>query len=128
MGGSSEIYADETLRKDDKLDILQPIDGGSWFDLIKGMMIQYPNLFTDISYILSDLDKPEIRTRILAFFETVDNQNNPLGNRVLFGTDFFMTEQEKKEIELYKLASLELARWFDQITRVNPANYLQQPL
>jgi predicted TIM-barrel fold metal-dependent hydrolase len=128
MGGSSEIYSDDALRKADKLDELDKTDGGSWFEMIKAMMIVYPNMYTDISYTLCDLDKPEILSRILEFFNTPDNQNEPLGRRVLFGTDFFMTEQEKSESELYNLAANKLNTWFNQITRVNPANYLKQPL
>ena len=91
------------------------------------MMKTYPNMYTDISYTLADLGKEAMRTKILAMMNELDNNGQALGNRVLFGTDFFMTEQENKESELFNLAKVHLADWYERITRNNPDKYLGQP-
>ncbi len=123
MGGSSEIVddgtADAITKKVRELEF-----NVSWFDRIKNMMKAYPNMYTDISYTLADLGKEAMRNKILAMMNELDNNGQALGNRVLFGTDFFMTEQENSESELFRLAKVNLADWFDRITRDNPSKYL----
>jgi predicted TIM-barrel fold metal-dependent hydrolase len=124
MGGETEILA----HRKGKMDELQRTDGYNWFTLIKNMMVQYPNLYTDISYTLNALDKTEILQEIEILMDTKDKNGRELGERVLFGTDFFMTEQEKKEAELYNLTKKLMTRHFDKITRDNPHQFLLQPL
>ncbi len=61
----------------------------SWYYLIRELIQQYPNVYADISYALADfsllgllkitLESPEVR------------------NRVLFGSDFYMSELESTE-------------------------------
>jgi len=126
MGGSEEIPKEPPSA----LKEIREADGYSWFELIKSMMRQYPSLYTDISYTLADLNKKAIRERIIEFLNTKDNsaEAKPLADRVLFGTDFFMTEREGAETELYDRARKELNVFWDALTRQNPQNYLQQPL
>lgn len=126
MGGSNEIV--DNSSKDKDLRKIRKVDAELWCDRIRKMMVKYPNLYTDISYTLSDLDDKKIRAAILTFMHTKDNQGELLAKRVLFGTDFFMTEQEKRESELFKLSQLELAEFHDLITRDNPQEFLRQPL
>ena len=94
------------------------------------MMKKYPNLYTDISYTLSDFSdtKNEVFKRFVAFLNTEDSAGKYLSERVLFGTDFFMTEQEKREKELYADTKNNLAQWFDTMGRNNNQRYLMQPL
>ena len=47
-----------------------------------------------------------------------------LSERVLFGTDYYMTEREKKEPELYKLAKTHLSQWYQDIATKNVDKYL----
>ena len=80
MGGSAEVIGD-TKAKDD-LKILRKIwaangDGTNWFQRIHEMMKRYKNMYTDISYTLSDLDKPEVTKTILDFMEEKDDAGNP---------------------------------------------------
>jgi len=46
----------------------------------------------------------------------------------MFGTDFFMTEMEKREAELYFNTQRNLRRWFDDFARINPQKFLMQPV
>lgn len=126
MGGSNEII--DNSKDDPDLQQIRRFDSQLWCDRIRDMMVRYPNLYTDISYTLSDLDKPEVLAAILKFMRTEDDNGQILAKRVLFGTDFFMTEQEKRESDLYKLAIQELAEFNQLITRDNPAEFLRQPL
>ncbi|MNU74831.1 Amidohydrolase [compost metagenome] len=126
MGGSNEIV--DNSKDDPDLKQIRRFDSQLWCDRIRDMMLRYPNLYTDISYTLGDLDNPEILAAILKFMRTPDNNGQILAKRVLFGTDFFMTEQEKRESELYKLAMQELSEFNQLITRENPAEFLRQPL
>jgi predicted TIM-barrel fold metal-dependent hydrolase len=128
MGGSNEIAKPRDKKAERMLRKIREVDNRLWFDRIRELMVHYPNIYTDISYTVSELDRPEILTKVNAFFETTDNYGNPLSKRVLFGTDFFMTEQEKCESDLYKLAGEYLKDYFDAITRVNPQEFLKQPV
>lgn len=126
MGGSNEII--DNSAKDPDLQKIRRVDPELWCDRIRDLMVKYPNLYTDISYTVSDLDDEKVKTAIIQFMNTLDDQKQPLAKRVLFGTDFFMTEQEKRESELFKLSQIELSDFHDMITRDNPQEFLRQPL
>lgn len=125
MGGSNEIAS--PVEKDASLAEIRTVDPELWFDRIMSMMIEYPNLYTDISYTVSDLDRPVVLNRILQFLATSDKNGVPLSERVLFGTDFFMTEQEKCESDLYRLMQEKLHNYLDDLTRNNPQKFMKQP-
>jgi uncharacterized protein len=127
MGGSNEIYCD---KPEDELKEIWQVDPVKWFERIKAMMVQYPNLYTDISYTLSSfVDKdfnPDANFLgpLNAFLTAKDNNGNELHHRVLFGTDFFMTEQEMRESELYNVARIHLSQYWTAFTETNPVRYL----
>jgi len=127
MGGTNEIL---DAPKSGELAEIRAVDTPGWFERIMNMMVIYPNLYTDISYTLSDFEdmKGEVYKRFVDFLNMKDTQGKLLSERVLFGTDFFMTEQEKRENELYAITKKNLAKWFDDFGRVNPQRYLMQPL
>lgn len=81
MGGISEMKKSEA---------------DNWFAQIKKLMQQYANVYTDVSYSLADAGVwPQI-TEMLT--------HEIMGKKVLFGTDYYMTEQEDGERNLaYKL-------------------------
>lgn len=124
LGGSNEIKESTSQKQSE----IRKVDGMNWFQKIWNMMKLYPNLYTDISYTLSALDDNIVLQRIISLLEDADNNQQPLSGRVLFGTDFFMTEQEKKESELYKLSKEKLGKWFDKMSRENSQQYLRQPI
>lgn len=128
MGGASEIWAEKY--DDDVLDMREVDRSISkdepllWSERIREMMIRYPNLYVDISYTLSSLEEENVLKKILEFFDTPDNTGALLSERVLFGTDFFMTEQEMREAELFALAKEKLAKYWHKLTRENPRKYM----
>lgn len=118
LGGSNEILPTVDSHE---LKLIRKVDPVLWSDRIIQMMKDYPNLYTDISYTLSDLNKPEIKSKILSILS-----NPELADRVLFGTDYFMTEQEQKESDLYQIAKDAFSNAeFDLITRDNPQSFLR---
>jgi predicted TIM-barrel fold metal-dependent hydrolase len=128
MGGSNEVV--KSVDKKSKLDQIRQVDPDSWFEHIERMMKQYLNLYTDVSYTLSDFDNSKIAVlqKTITFLNTPDGQGKQLGDRVLFGTDFFMTEQERRESELYGITQNILPTWWDIIGRDNTQKYLMQPI
>jgi len=135
MGGTTEFVdaeRDKVTAKEAKSLIskegqaLRKLEEGElWVDIIARMMRQYPQLYTDVSYSVSDFDKEAIVRKLIAFLGDPSDED-ALGRRVLFGTDFFMTEQEKQEVDLYRLmlGNERLKPWLAFMTRENPANYL----
>ncbi|MEQ8470205.1 MAG: hypothetical protein RIC35_03430 [Marinoscillum sp.] len=91
-----------------------------WYSIISSLMLQYENVYSDISYILS---KP----RILPLLnETLDEHLNPaLRKKVLYGTDFYVVRNHFSEKDLLAQMRCGLREAdFDQIARENPKDYL----
>jgi len=132
MGGSNEVI--KSMDSKSKLDQIRKVDQLSWFEHIQNMMRKYPNLYTDVSYTLSDFydTNGKVFTSTFAFLNTpvdpADPTKGKFGDRVLFGTDFFMTEQERREPELYATTKANLSTWWDILGRVNTQKYLMQPI
>jgi hypothetical protein len=89
-----------------------------WYAIISSMILQYPNLYADISYIIhNDAIFPLLKSTL---------QNPVLQKRVLFGTDFYVVRNHKSDKEM--LADLELAlteQELDLIARDNPRTFLK---
>ena len=92
-----------------------------WYSIICSMILQYPNVYSDISYILS---KPRILPLLK---ETLDPDLNPhLRERVLFGTDFYVVRNHFSEKDLVAQMTAGLSEEeFDLIARENPKRYLR---
>ena len=120
MGGTDEIIGQwDVMQKE-----IHDVDPYIFTDLIFDLMVKYPNLYTDISYTLSGLEIGTVWNKLNNWMNRADSQGNKLENRVLFGTDFFMTEQEEQEKELYEIARKILGDKFDLLARDNAVNYL----
>lgn len=125
MGGSDEIkWIGEPPTEN-----WQIADGINWSEMLPKLMDKYPNFYTDISYTLADLGEDPIKTYLLnllqGFSAGPDEVIRPLNKQVLFGTDFYMTEQETTEEKLFQNAIDHVPQpYFDQITRENPLRYL----
>lgn len=65
----------------------------NWHLQIKEMMADHPGLYTDISYAVHKKGLFEL------FFEHLNTPD--IGNRIMFGTDYFLTEREKSEKNIY---------------------------
>lgn len=121
LGGSYEIIKNVASKSSAKeLAEIRTIDPLFWSDRIIAMMKKYDHLYTDISYTLSDLGLEDIKNKILEIFK--DEQ---LKNRILFGTDFFMTEQERKESDLYQIIMDTFSKEeLNLLCHENPKEYL----
>ena len=93
-----------------------------WYSIICSLMLQHPNVYADISYILhGDLEVLPLLRHTL--------QNPVLRTRVLYGTDFFVVRNHKSEKNM--LADMQgglLKEEFDLIARKNPVNYLKKSM
>ncbi len=90
-----------------------------WYSIICSIMLQYENVYADISYILhSD------REILPLLKQTLDNDE--LRKKVLYGTDFYVVRNHKsdKNILADMMGGLSVDD-FDQIARVNPGNFLK---
>ncbi len=128
LGGTNEIRMLEDLRQEkgnDDLLLAREIDKIQWFDKIWQLMKAYPNLYSDISYTVSSFEENDkVLNRVKQFLADTDTYGNPLSERVLFGTDFFMTEQEKREVELYDITRNTLTEYYHALTRLNTERFL----
>lgn len=89
----------------------------SWHQDIKKLIQMYPNVYTDISY---SLHYEDVRNDFAAYMK-----DNKLNQRILYGTDFFMTLQEvNTEKELYLKTIDSFGADFELIARNNITHYL----
>lgn len=89
-----------------------------WYSIICSMMLQYPNVYADISYILhGDAEiMPLLKSTL---------HNEGLKQKVLYGTDFFVVRNHKSDKNMYADMTAGLdEEQFDQIARINPVKYL----
>lgn len=92
-----------------------------WYSIVCSIMLQYPNVYADLSYILHD---PQIESLLK---QTL--RNPKLRERVLFGTDFYVVRNHKSEKNmLFDLQGYLPEAEFDQIARTNPRAYLYSAL
>lgn len=121
VGGTDEIkWIGEPL-----VEKWQIADGQNWSELLGNLLAKYPKMYADISYTLAALEDTKIKKYINDLLPVADVNENAVGDRILFGTDFYMTEQEEKEEKLYQLAAQHIpSTWFDKLTRDNPDKYL----
>lgn len=132
MGGNEEVefmhLAPHNLNsaepKDKELKEIWETDEHNWAFLIQNLMKEHMSLCTDISSTITHLDEHQVIANIINWLNETDNKGNKLGDRVLFGTDFFMTEPFKAEVNLYELARNTLGDWFNKMSITNINNYL----
>lgn len=90
-----------------------------WYSIISSLIMQYPNVYADLSYIIHEQEIVPLLKHTL---------NNPaLKERVLFGTDFYVVRNHNSEKELLARTKSSLStEEFDLIARENPINYLKR--
>ncbi len=129
-------YSSQLAKNPDAgIDFLKKVDGSlsrgkpehlwkytDWYSIICSMMLRYPNIYADISYILHSSEDilPLLKQTL---------QNDKLKGRVLYGTDFFVVRNHKSDKNL--LADMHgglSEEMFDQIARKNPKEYLKNEL
>jgi predicted TIM-barrel fold metal-dependent hydrolase len=92
-----------------------------WYSIICSLILQYPNVYGDLSYIIHT---PEIQPLL-----KLTLINPGLRNKVLFGTDFYVVRNHKSEKNLLADILDQLSvEDFDQIARTNPKIFLSNAL
>ena len=88
-----------------------------WYSIVCSIMLQYDNVYSDLSYILyNDGIHPLLKQTLM---------NPRLRERTLFGTDFFVVRNHKSEKGLLASIIDSLSEQdFDQIARINPREFL----
>lgn len=67
----------------------------NWSDQVAELMKQYENVYSDISYTLSDTKALGIIVKRFRETNMVDDFGKPLINKLMYGTDFYLTQQEE---------------------------------
>lgn len=90
-----------------------------WFTIISSLMLQYPNVYADISYVLHNEEVKPLLYQVLT-------TNKHLAAKILFGTDFFVVRNHKSEKELYaELLVFIGKKSMNRIARKNPNKFLK---
>lgn len=90
LGGADEVNRTVPPSKDHKSepkdypDYLLP----NWYKLVKDLMEKFENVYSDISYTLSDPDAMPVIIN--------DFRGTKLIKKLMYGTDFYLTQQEEK--------------------------------
>ncbi|MBK7095933.1 MAG: amidohydrolase family protein [Saprospiraceae bacterium] len=89
-----------------------------WFSIITSLMLQHPNVYADISYIVQAEEKiTPLLKQLLA--------HKVFSKRILFGSDFYVVRNHKSDRQI--LADIQAAlteNEFDTIARYNPQTFL----
>ena len=94
-------------------------------------MKEYANVYSDISYTLSSEDAMKIIANDFRQPGMVDKYGTPLINKLMYGTDFYMTQAEATgdEPHLQNMASEHFTHQEMQlIAYQNPARFLQSKI
>ncbi|HXB91739.1 MAG TPA: hypothetical protein VNU72_05600 [Puia sp.] len=92
-----------------------------WYTIICSLMLQHPNVYADISYIVHNPVILPLLTR------TLQPESGRLRERVLYGTDFYVVRNYKSDKNMLSdmLAGL-TEEEFDLIARENPERFLRK--
>lgn len=95
------------------------IDDGlpTWYEKICGLIREYPNVYSDISYTMFNAD--------LFNLLKLSIQDRTLKSQILYGSDFYMVEQETSERQFLTNVRAHIGETdFKQIAELNPKNFL----
>lgn len=89
-----------------------------WYSIICSLMLQYDNVYSDVSYILHDKETYPLLKQTLA--------NCKLREKVLYGSDFYVVRNHTSDKEMVSdlMAGL-TEEEFDCIARTNPEKFLK---
>ena len=95
----------------------KPGNPDNWFTIIRKMLAEYPNFYTDVSFTMSD-------PSYFALLKVIMADEN-IAEKILFGSDYYMVETESNErrfgLELRAFLGEHL---FRQLSHSNPEKFL----
>ena len=129
LGGSNEVIRSQAADKSDK-DYPSYLQD-NWFVEVVQLMKDFTNVYSDISYTLSDKNAMDIITKIFSDKLLVDLNANPLINKLMYGTDFYLTQQEEfgDEPSLQNIFANKFQQAdVNKLAYENPTNYLNSKI
>ena len=95
------------------------LSNSNWLTVILGLIHSFRNVFTDISYVGYDVHLHPLIHMLV--------RDEVIGRRVLFGSDFYMVQQDVTEREFsIRLRSVLSEDEFRRISETNPQQYLRK--
>jgi predicted TIM-barrel fold metal-dependent hydrolase len=130
LGGATEILHYYNLPN--KRETYPPYLQDNWYDHVLDLLKKYPNVYSDISYTLSS---KEALAEIGKEFRKDDTPGFPqekrIINKLLYGTDYYMTQQEETGDEP-NLQKMFLGNFTEEeallLAYINPSRYLDSKL
>lgn len=94
-----------------------PNEKENWFNIIRSMIEEYDNLYTDLSFTMNNRDLFPLIKILL--------ENSKLAEKVLFGSDYYMVETEASERRFgLDFRAFIGEQHFSQIAQKNPKQFL----
>lgn len=129
FGGIKQIEASLIGTKETEQKTPYGVKKVNWFTQIQQLLSDYEGVYTDISYGVAEA---AIRKNDKLFETFFQEANKPYGKKILFGTDFFMTEMQNSENTTYarfkKFASAKTLsdgeNYWDSIAKNNTNKFL----
>ncbi|NKI33145.1 amidohydrolase family protein [Croceivirga thetidis] len=88
-----------------------------WFSLITSMLIEFENVYSDVSYTTHDTQYVNLLSELM--------NNKKVNKRILFGTDFYVVSNQKTEkaywIDMQNQLTPE--KW-EQLASINPNSFI----
>lgn len=98
--------------------VKNPKDRNNWHYVVRELMRKYDNVYADVSYSLWNKKAYKPIAAAIA--------DKEIGGKVLFGTDYYMTLQEKEETKLVRDFRKSFSEEdFVKISEENPKKYLE---
>jgi len=124
MGGGQEVEYMNSFdlpdcKADKKLKERWEVDNKNWASFIQDIMKIFPSLYTDISSANTRLGNKDVLSNIKDWLKTDAIDGTKLGNRILFGTDYFLTEIDSSEESLYRDIKNSLPDWYEKMMDQN---------
>ena len=129
LGGSNEVLRKYNPTHKDLKGINYPsYMQDNWYDMVIGLMKDYVNVYSDISYTLSNKDAIGYITK--DFIHDGMPDAKPLINKLMYGTDFYMTLQEKEgdEADMQKLFFTHFKEYAELMSQINPTAFLRNKI
>jgi len=93
----------------------------NWLSIIYDLILAYPNVYTDVSYIIHDENLYPLLKDIL--------RHPKIRTRVLFGTDYYVVAQKKTDKEIvHRMRAYLGEELFHQLAVINPREFLQSKI
>ena len=96
LGGSYEVRRLANSSDNEGAKDYPPYLMDNWTEQVIELMKEYENVYSDISYTLSDEKAMPLIVNMFRQSNMTDNFGKPLINKLLYGTDFYLTQQEVK--------------------------------